>query len=1053
MRSALIRHRSGGTKRGKKVSLKDLNMSTTKYDPMSFEEIQRIKENKYMDINNVNNDFSETDDMRLKVAVAEARNRMQARYNEPNIIWKKKLKISQKTIQDIEEEMITRFGRPRNFFKSMDVLTSPLNVGDVVDLSTTLETADLAVVAELPNSLDDPRYTFINCYGGIIFASRLKVKLRFPNIYPHNWFNNIILNEKTLNLAERGINPIGKPKFTAEDSLINSSTNSYFEHALVNNVDNINKFETFIIPSIPSRILARHLSNILSKSWEYLPEFNSKLELLHNLLQSSESPIHLNIFQLFHATKLIDLNKIEKEVNKIDNTADLIQYYTKLSVNISKEIGTDNNYNTLVVGKSIIGELDLFEENDLSSFYSLILSLRKNSKLYGGVNNFDPVTYFPLSITIFPLSKVVETDLTVDAFKENEGLFQELNNYLIKKLQNPSNQEVDQIGHAPFYYDKIISLMKLYCSSSTSLDPTTESFLMKILRNLPIYNDKTISTSTVYELLLKLHECAKIQDPSEWSMDLLKPYSGISEKADFEQLHYDKLDEYYFSGRLPETNDFDNVKELRQDLTVDVNSDLTNKHVIYCIDDKGAHEIDDGIALKKLDNGSFKVYTHIADPGSFLTKDDILAKIAFERGYTSYFPDTATKPIEMLPRSFVDKVQLKNKTGDKDKKTRTMCYSVIYENGKVLPDSFDIFPSYANEFVGITYDEVDLILNNDPNVLRYISERYRIDPIRIKKDLLKLYEISENLNKVRTSKIDFKFKFSNSLTKVIKDEEKENLRLIFNNTNDESHETKNKSQLLVSEIMINTNSMVAKFLSKEKIPAIYKILKQLPISDEIYAQMKTLDQNSISDTQKISTFLSGTSYSIIPSRHEYIGVDSYVTVTSPLRRFSDLVIHWQLQSYLKNQLAEEPGVVNTSENKVNSLLSEKNLSYILLSLKSKELKINGTMRKSKNFYIFKYLKDVMTSKSENPLLRAIITSKPTTSGEANTKLVDYGNINCLLKSSAKFSNKKIISKLESLKNENLNFFSTLKIGDVVEDCYIEDIDLLSGDILLKSKSY
>ena len=43
-----------------------------------------------------------------------------------------------------------------------------------------------------------------------------------------------------------------------------------------------------------------------------------------------------------------------------------------------------------------------------------------------------------------------------------------------------------------------------------------------------------------------------------------------------------------------------------------------------------------------------------------------------------------------------------------------------------------------------------------------------------------------------------------------------------------------------------------------------------------------------------------TYYSDIPSKHDSLGLDSYLHASSPIRRYADLLVHYQINRYLNN---------------------------------------------------------------------------------------------------------------------------------------------------------
>ncbi len=103
------------------------------------------------------------------------------------------------------------------------------------------------------------------------------------------------------------------------------------------------------------------------------------------------------------------------------------------------------------------------------------------------------------------------------------------------------------------------------------------------------------------------------------------------------------------------------------------------------------------------------------------------------------------------------------------------------------------------------------------------------------------------------------------------------------------------SQVLVSEMMILGNTLFARFLKEREIPAIFRSqpppLEKIELGDEYdpvvsYRSKKALSRGDLS-TQ--------------PASHSTLGLEVYTTGTSPLRRYTDLLIQRQLKAALSQR--------------------------------------------------------------------------------------------------------------------------------------------------------
>jgi hypothetical protein len=72
---------------------------------------------------------------------------------------------------------------------------------------------------------------------------------------------------------------------------------------------------------------------------------------------------------------------------------------------------------------------------------------------------------------------------------------------------------------------------------------------------------------------------------------------------------------------------------------------------VYCIDDFGASEIDDGVSIEPTDSADeYWIHVHVADPASMIEPRSVIAQNAMSAMRSTYLPDRA---IGMLPRDVV----------------------------------------------------------------------------------------------------------------------------------------------------------------------------------------------------------------------------------------------------------------------------------------------------------------------------------------------------------------------------------------------------------------
>jgi exoribonuclease-2 len=99
-------------------------------------------------------------------------------------------------------------------------------------------------------------------------------------------------------------------------------------------------------------------------------------------------------------------------------------------------------------------------------------------------------------------------------------------------------------------------------------------------------------------------------------------------------------------------------------------------------------------------------------------------------------------------------------------------------------------------------------------------------------------------------------------------------------------------RMLVSELMIMANWLMAKYLAENKTPAVFR--SQPAARERLYkGDGGTLYQNWM-QRRFLSRFVLGSN----PEKHSGLGLEAYVTATSPIRRYFDLVAQRQIRAVL-----------------------------------------------------------------------------------------------------------------------------------------------------------
>jgi exoribonuclease-2 len=279
--------------------------------------------------------------------------------------------------------------------------------------------------------------------------------------------------------------------------------------------------------------------------------------------------------------------------------------------------------------------------------------------------------------------------------------------------------------------------------------------------------------------------------------------------------------------------------------------DLTTLHLMT-IDGQSTLDFDDAISLE--DYGDYyRLGIHIVDVGHFVKKGDLIDQEALSRGSSIYMPD---QKIPMLPSSLAeDTCSLKAGL------LRPAISILVNLNRSYEINDYEITPSLIKVSQQLTYYDVNIIAddNEDIVVLRNIAEKFRME------------RMSAGAIQITLPDINIWIADDGEIT--------------VSRINRES-----PGRMLVAEIMIMANWLMAKFLAEHRVPAIYR--SQASPRERLYkGNNGTLFQNCM-QRKLLSRFILNPE----PEKHSGLGLDAYVTATSPIRKYFDLATQRQIRS-------------------------------------------------------------------------------------------------------------------------------------------------------------
>jgi exoribonuclease II len=265
----------------------------------------------------------------------------------------------------------------------------------------------------------------------------------------------------------------------------------------------------------------------------------------------------------------------------------------------------------------------------------------------------------------------------------------------------------------------------------------------------------------------------------------------------------------------------------------------------FSLDELGTTEIDDAFSVARLPSGALRVGIHIAAPALGIAPASPLDAIARERLSTAYMPG---RKYTMLPDDVVARFSL-------DHGAARPAVSLYFE---VSAEGLPLATQSRVERVPIAAN----LRHAQYDVLNQTFETDTSAGLAHENELRELWRVAGALEKRRgrpstgAALVDYTFYVENDRVRIV------------------PRRRGSPLDKLVSELMILVNSSWGEFLAERDVAAIYRV----------------------QSTGKVRL-------SVHPEPHEGLGVRSYAWMSSPLRRYVDLVNQWQLVAAIQGRRA------------------------------------------------------------------------------------------------------------------------------------------------------
>jgi exoribonuclease-2 len=307
------------------------------------------------------------------------------------------------------------------------------------------------------------------------------------------------------------------------------------------------------------------------------------------------------------------------------------------------------------------------------------------------------------------------------------------------------------------------------------------------------------------------------------------------------------------------------------------------------IDDEETVEIDDALSCQEQPDGGLRVLIHIALVADWVARDGPMDREAAARGATVYLPEAT---VRMLP----DPISCAGASLIAGQERAVLTTEVrLGPDGGIV--AYKLYPATIAVTSRLSYTQADALIAACDSEQGAGAESLKL----LHQMALKLHERRRRSGAVLIRRRESKVR--------VRDDSIE-INVI---------ESDSPSRLMVAEYMILSNHLAAQFCATNSVPIIYRV--QPSSGGDFAAQHPRL--------------------SLFPGLHAGIGLEFYAQLSSPIRRYADLVLQRQLMSFLVK--SDQP-LYQTDE-----------LLTVLANAEAADSESKELERRSKRYWSLRYL--------------------------------------------------------------------------------------------------
>ncbi len=301
--------------------------------------------------------------------------------------------------------------------------------------------------------------------------------------------------------------------------------------------------------------------------------------------------------------------------------------------------------------------------------------------------------------------------------------------------------------------------------------------------------------------------------------------------------------------------------------------DLTHL-TCYAIDNDGSNDADDAISIE-----GDTLWVHVADVANIVPSGSDLDVYAQERGANFYLPNEI---IHMLPVSVTKASAL----GASDK-SDALSFSFEFDGEHI--NNIKVMQSVIC-VTNTTYNEVDVLLQEGSNT--------ELTQIKAIGELHKKFRNNQGAINLHLPSVDVNF---------------------IDGKVSVAPQATSDSRDLVAEMMVMAGRTMAQWTSENLIPVPYALQDKGSFTEEFLAKKDNL---TLSESFLAIKNFKRSATSVKPLLHYGLGLPAYLRVTSPMRRYYDLLAHQQIINFINNKPMLSVGRIKEIIGSVNMALAD-----------------------------------------------------------------------------------------------------------------------------------